>query len=158
MNLINVVTGEKIEGKIEKLSLSKVKKLKGHKAFLFDWSLEVENNVYCIREKESEVILGLISLKNIVEEFRIHINLIESASEYRGKNKKIENIPGCLIALACRMAFESGYGGFVSLISKTKLVTYYQTKFGFTQIGYQMAVFMESSQSIIDKYLKDEKV
>ena len=95
-------------------------------------------------------------MTDIAQELRIHINLIESAIKYRGKDKEIEGIPGNLIGFACEMSFSKGYDGFVSLYPKTQLVKYYHEKFGFMQVGRNMAVFLEVSQSIIEKYLKDE--
>jgi len=158
MKLIDTKTGEKLDGSIEKLMKSAIKKLKRSKKFTFDWALEIENDVYKINLVEKEEILGLISLIDYPEEFRLHINLIESSKVYRGKKKLLDNIPGCLIAFTCQLSFEKGYEGFVSLVPKTKLVKYYNKKYGFEQMGNQMAVYYEISNSIIEKYLGNEKV
>lgn len=158
MNLIEASTGHKIKARINRLNPSEVKQLKGNNRFGFDWSLEEEKQVYGIQLEEDSVILGLVSLIDIPSEIRIHINLIESAKENQGKSKKYDRIPGCLIGFACQLSFKRGYGGFVSLTPKTALINYYQEKFGFVQIGIQMAVFMEHSQAIINKYVNDEKV
>lgn len=155
MKLVNVKTGEKISGRIKKLTNLQVKKLKGSKKFQFDWSLEEVNEVYAIKRTRNNELLGLISLTDVAEELRIHINLIESAIQHQGKNKEIDGIPGCLIGFACEMSFKKGYDGFVSLTPKTRLVDYYHKKFGFLQTGKNMAVFLEISQSIIKKYLQD---
>ncbi|WP_020534522.1 hypothetical protein [Lewinella cohaerens] len=156
MNLVNTKTGNKINGKIKRLSSAKVKKLKEGRKFDFDWSLEQANEVYAIVKSGSTELLGLISLIDVSEELRIHINLIESAIPYRGKGKQIDGIPGCLIGFACEMSFKKGYDGFVSLTPKTRLVNYYQEKFGFLMAGKSMVVFLDVAQSIIKKYLKDE--
>ncbi len=158
MNLINLETGEKFEGIIEKISAVQVKKLKGNKNFIFDWSLEEGNEVYRIRRAEQEEFLGLISLIDVHKELRIHINLVESSKTHQGKSKEIAGISGCLIGFACQMSFERGYDGFVSLIPKTNLINHYQNKFGFRQMGLTMVVFLEIAQSIITKYLKDGEV
>jgi hypothetical protein len=155
MKLVNVKTGEKIIGRIKKLTNSQVKKLKGSKKFQFDWSLEEANQVYAIKRTSNNELLGLISLTDVAEELRIHINLIESAIQHQGKNKEIDGIPGRLIGFACEMSFKKGYDGFVSLTPKTRLVDYYHKQFGFLQTGKNMAVFLEISQSIIKKYLQD---
>ena len=156
MNLVDTKTGNKINGKIKKLTKAQVKKLKGEKKFEFDWPLEEANEVYAIVRSGSTELLGLISLTDVSEELRIHINLIESAIPYRGKEKEIDGIPGCLIGFACEMSFKKGYDGFVSLVPKTRLVNYYQKKFGFLMTGRSMVVFLEVAQSIITKYLKNE--
>ncbi len=158
MKLIDTKTGKGLTATIEKLMKSEVKKLKGNKKFTFDWSLELENNVYKITLLEENEILGLVSVIDYSEEFRLHINLIESSKAYRGKKKLLDNIPGCLIAFVCQLSFEKGYEGFVSLVPKTELVKYYNQKYGFEQIGNQMAVYYEISNLIIEKYLGNEKV
>lgn len=158
MKLIDTKTGEKLDASIEKLIKSAIKKLKGNKKFTFDWPLEVENNVYKINLIEEDEILGLVSLIDYPEELRLHINLIESSKAYRGKKKLLDYIPGCLIAFTCQLSFEKGYEGFVSLVPKTELIKYYNQKYGFEQMGGQMAVYYEISNSIIEKYLGNEKV
>lgn len=103
--------------------------------------------------KEEEEIVGLISIIDIPEELRLHIHLLEISGENIGRSKKIERIAGCLIAYARRISFSKGYGGFVSLIPKTRLINYYQEKYGFPQFGRQLAVLGETSKNLIQKYL-----
>lgn len=158
MKIIDTKTGKRIDATIEKLIKSVIRKLQGNKSFIFDWSLELENDVYKISLLGEEEILGLVSIIDYPEEFRLHINLIESSKAYRGKKKLLDNIPGCLLAFVCQMSFERGYEGFVSLIPKTELVKYYSQRYGFEQMGIQMAVYYEISNSIIEKYLGNEKV
>ena len=158
MKLIDTKTSKKLDATIEKLIKSAIRKLKGNKKFTFDWSLEIENDVFKINLKGEEKILGLVSIIDYPEEFRLHINLIESSKAYRGKNKLLENIPGCLIGFVCQLSFEKGYEGFVSLVPKTELIKYYNERYGFEQMGNQMAVYYEKSNSIIEKYLGNEKV
>lgn len=158
MNLIDKKTGEKLDGVIEKVSKSDLKRIKKEKNFGFDWNLEADNQLYKIRLTKSKEILGILSLIDYPNEFRIHINLIESSKNYRGKEKSILNIPGCLIAYTCKMAFKNGYEGFVSLTPKTELVEYYSKNYGFLQFGTQMAVLEEISESLIQKYIGDEEI
>ena len=99
-----------------------------------------------------------MSIIDVPEELRIHINLIESSKIHRGENKSIKHIPGCLISFACRSAFIKGYGGFVSLKSKTKLKEYYRNSYGFIEMGTQMAIYNEASNLLIEKYSDDEKI
>jgi len=158
MNLINKKTKERFSGIIEKVEGKELKKLKNHKDFTFDWSLESENEVFKLIEEGKKEILGLLSVIDYQEEFRIHINLIESSKLYRGKNKQILNIPGCLIGYSCKMSFKKGYEGFVSLVPKTELINYYKKTYGFLEMGTQMAILEEISESIIKKYLGDEEI
>lgn len=156
LNLIEVETGKKIAGKIKKLTLNQVNKLKGNKSFQFDWSIEESNEVYSIKRSDNNELLGLISIIDVPQELRIHINLVESIIINQGREKEIDGIPGCLIGFACKVAFMRGYDGFVSLVPKTRLEDYYHNKFGFRHMGTHMVVFLDTSQSIITKYLQDE--
>ncbi len=157
MILINLETKEELKGIIEKVSKKEIGKLKGNKNFTFDWSIEKDKEVYKIRLKDKKTILGLISLIDYSSEIRIHLNLLESRKDQRGKNKKIGNIAGCLIAYACRASFKRGHGGFVSLLPKTELISYYEN-YGFKRIGTVMAIWEENSQKLITKYFRDEEI
>jgi len=158
MNLIDKPSGKQLNGKILRVAQNEMTQLKNNKSLVFDWSIESKNQVYKLILVSDEKLLGLISLIDSPEEFRIHINLLESAKEYRGKAKSISNIPGCLIAFACKLAFKRGYEGFVSLTPKTQLIDYYQHQFGFLPFGKDMAVFENISEAIIQKYLGNEKI
>ncbi len=158
MKLIDAKTGEKLKGVILRLTEKEVEKLKGHKGFTFDWSTESQNHVFIIRLQKQKELLGIMSIIDVPEELRIHINLIESSKNYRGKGKSIQNIPGCLIGYACRISFKRGYDGFVSLTPKTMLVRYYQETYGFIEMGNQLAVFEGASNSLIQKYIGDEEI
>ncbi len=156
MYIINKNTGIKRKIVIEQLNQTDILALKNHEQFTFEWNLEGENDVYKLRLKEQEEILGLLSIMDYPKEFRVHINLVESAKQHRGKHKVYEHIPGCLIAFACRLAFIKGYDGFVSLVPKTALINYYHQTYGFLIFGNQMAVYGMSANFIIKKYLGDE--
>ena len=127
--------------------------------FLFDWELEKDQgfDLYKLYLTESGLIVGLMSLLDIPEEFRIHLNLIESSKENIGKEKQMDRIPGVLIAFACELAFRKGYGGFVSLVPKTKLIDHYRNKYGFQQYGRMLATEGENSFQLIVKYLENAK-
>ena len=157
MKLVNIETGEELIGEIKRISSSELSKLKNSKNFTFDWSIEEENDVYFISQRGKKTILGLVALIDYSLEFRIHINLIESRKDQRGKIKTIGNIPGCLIAFACRESFKKGYGGFVSLMPKTQLIPYYE-EYGFVEVGFLMAIAGEDSKSLISKYFEDEEI
>jgi len=157
MKLINTRTGKEYNGEIEKVKTSDVQKLKGHKDFSFDWSQEVENDVYKIKRSGEDETLGLMSLSDHPKEKRIHINLIEASKENVGKDKRFKNIAGNLIGFACKKAFQKGYDGFVSLLPKSKLVAVY-IGYGFKKVGMFLAIFMKAAEKLKSKYHSDEEV
>ncbi len=158
MPLKNRKTGEVLESIIELVTDADYRQIKSSKEFGFDWNLEKNNEVYkiCIKGQKKHL-LGLMSLINHPEEYRIHLNLIELGNKNKGRSKNTENIAGCLLAFACELAFIRGYYGFVSLQPKTKLIKLYQEKYGFRQYGRLLAVEQTSAQNLINKYLSDEK-
>ncbi len=157
MKILHKESGETYEAIISEMLPSDYTDVKKSKGFVFNWEAESENKVYKIILKEEESqILGLLSLIDYPEEFRIHVNLVEVSRTNVGKVKKLENIAGCLIAFACTLAFKRGYGGFVSLLPKTKLIDLYQEKYGFRQYGRLLGVEFESSKNLIDKYIGNE--
>lgn len=157
MILINLETNEELVGVIEKISKEEIVKLKGNKNFTFDWSIQQDKEVYKISIKDKKTILGLMSLIDYPNEIRIHLSLIESRKNQRGENKKIGNIAGCLIAFACRESFKKGYGGFVSLMPKTELISYYKN-YGFIEVGTLLAIWEDKSKKLITKYFRDEEI
>lgn len=90
-------------------------------------------------------ILGLLSLKDIQSELRIHINLIEISANNIGRGKKYDRIAGCLIAYTCQLSFDKSYDGFVSLVPKSRLINHYCKHYGFEQFGRQLGLGYESS-------------
>ncbi|MBB4081093.1 hypothetical protein GGR28_003740 [Lewinella aquimaris] len=126
--------------------------------FSFDWNEEVENEVFKIYLRDqSDNILGLLSIIDYPDELRIHLNLLEVGKTNIGQTKKIDNIAGCLIAVACKISFDRNYFGFVSLKPKTRLIPLYKEKYGFDQYGRLLAVDGDSSNQLIKKYLHDEE-
>lgn len=157
MKIINRQTDEEDIGQIEKLKKSDVQKLKNNEKFLFDWSQEIENDVFRIKREGENEILGLMSISDIPREKRIHINLLEVSKENVGKNKKFENIAGNLLGFACKIAFQKGYDGFVSLLPKSQLVVVY-IAYGFKSFGKNLAIFMQAANNLKSKYLGDEEI
>ncbi len=125
--------------------------------FEFDWQALTGCEIYALRLNRERLVVGMMALKNIPDELRIEIVLLESSRENVGRLKTYERIAGCLIGFACRLAFMRGYFGFVSLIPKTRLIEHYTAMYGFEQYGRHLAIDMERSQQLIEKYLSDER-
>lgn len=153
MKILDTASQFEIEAEIVELETIDLKTIANSGQFIFDWSSV--SNVYklILKGDETSTILGLISLDNIPEELRIHINLIENSNNNKGKKKTYDRIAGCLIAFAIRLAFTKGYLGFTSLIPKTELIDLYIKKYGFTRYGKQLAIERTAAIKLIQKYL-----
>lgn len=153
MIVINQKNQEIYTAQIKAVGAKDFKLIRREKQFSFDWKLEKEHQLFKLVLKDTNTILGLMSLIDYPSELRIEIHLLELSEENKGKDKKIGRIAGCLIAYACKLAFKKGYGGFVSLVPKTRLIKHYQKAYGFLQFGRQLALLDESSKKLIEKYL-----
>lgn len=157
MKLRYKLTGKDVPAEISLLDKRDYQKIKKSTAFDFDWTTEQRYEVYKIYlvGLEDEM-LGLMSLIDRSDEYRIHLNLLEVSKGYQGKDKELDHIAGCLIAYAAREAIKRGYFGFVSLEPKTLLIDYYQEKYGFRQYGRYLGIEGAASQLLVQKYLDDE--
>ncbi|WP_282776509.1 hypothetical protein [Phaeodactylibacter xiamenensis] len=156
MKLLNLYKNQEFEAEILKVMDEDLKEANKSNQFEFDWIEEKKKQCdifkIVIKDQESKI-LGLISLTDINTEFRIHINLVEVSNDNKGKNKRIDRIAGCLLAFACKVAFEKGYLGFASLVPKTELVGLYIKKYGFKKYGSQLAIDQRDAIGLIQKYL-----
>jgi hypothetical protein len=110
--------------------------------YFFDWKKEKENWVYKLIVKDSEEILGLMSVENFEDEDRLQINLLAVSKENRGEKKVYEGIAENLIVFACREAVKLyAENACVSLVPKTELKIHYIQKYGMIDAGRQ--VFLE---------------
>lgn len=154
MKLLLLETEEEIEADIVQVEENDYELIKQSGQYLFDWSQESHNHVYKLIQSEEEEteIQGLISFQDIFEELRIHVNLLEISNDNKSPDKKFDNVAGCLLAFAAQTAFTKGYNGFTSLIPKTSLIPLYVKKYGFTQVGHQLAIEGKSAITLIQKY------
>jgi len=153
MYIVDLQEKQKVNVVVSKATKSELKNIQD---FEFNWRSESEFEIYKLESINSGEILGLISLNIIYEELRIEIMLIEIQKANIGKSKRFDRIAGILIAYACKLAFDLGFYGFVSLVPKTRLIKHYKKKYDFKQFGRQLAVQFESSAQIMNKYLTDE--
>lgn len=101
------------------------------------------------------MVQGLMSISK--KKDHVFMNLLESAPFNLGKNKLYEGVPGNLVAYACRLSFQSGYEGFVSFISKTKLISHYEKLLGAYHFGgHLMVIDTIAAQVLVDKYFKNK--
>ena len=88
-----------------------------------------------------DILQGLISIED--KAGHIFMHLIESSKYNRGKRKVYVGVPGNLVALICKLAFERGYEGFVSFESKTSLMAHYQATLG-ARVLYRNTMVVET--------------
>lgn len=165
MYIKDVVTGEALEAVIEPMTHKDFKAIKKSRDRFgkFDWSEYQGEEVYKLRLKNEETVLGLICLIDHEDETTnaIEIELLEVSEENIGSGKRLDNIGGCLIAFACRESFKRGHDGFVFLTPKTQLVKHYPLKYGFHHMILRtverpeglMILYEEGSRKLIKKYL-----
>lgn len=155
MQVFHTLSGEFKKAEIGVLQEGELTKSLARR-FGFDWKRETQHDIYKIFLKGNGLILGLMSLDIIKSELRIEIRLLESASENIGKDKIYDRVAGCLIAYACKLAFKFGFGGFVSLVPKTELISYYQQAYHFYPMGRHLAIEGIEAFKLIEKYLENE--
>ncbi|MFI5164567.1 MAG: hypothetical protein ACHQHP_04880 [Bacteroidia bacterium] len=84
------------------------------------------------------------------------MELVESAPFNLGRNKLYEGVSGNLVAFACKVSFQHGFGGFVSFTAKTKLIEHYERTLGAYNFGnHLMIIHAKTAQQLIDKYFKN---
>lgn len=153
MFVVEAKTGKRAKVRITSIKSTELRKLKD---FEFDWSKEKEYETYKLSLISNGEILGLLSIDKIVDELRIEIRLLEISTKNVGKNKTYDRIAGILIAFACKESFRNGFFGFVSLIPKTRLINHYEEKYGFQQFGRHLAIELEASELLMNRYLTYE--
>lgn len=84
------------------------------------------------------------------------MSLIESSKFNRGIKKVYLGVPGNLVAFACKLSFDTGYGGYVSFESKTKLKEHYQKTLGAHFLfGNFMAIDTNAAAKLVDQYFPE---
>ena len=127
----------------------------------FNWRrLSKDGTIYILRTINSpENIEGALCLK--VEYDMLIMDALELAPHNIGRaNKRYDYVAGCLIAFACRESFKiSGdYKGFLTFVSKTKLIKWYSEKYGAeVALGQRMFIDWENGEKLIEKYLHRTK-
>ncbi len=127
----------------------------------FDWSEAYRTNsksIYSLQERATQRIHGLVQL--IEDDGMLIMELIELAPFNIGSTKEFDNAAGCLIAFGCResLKLNTAYKGYLTFVSKTSLVELYKSKYLATQtLGTRMYIDPKSGETLITKYLQDEK-
>lgn len=150
----NALTGDSF--KTEVLEFTKEDKTMVRQGgWLFDWvkeSKDVSKKIYKLVLTENPAnIQGLISLEEKPD--HIYMHLIESAKFNRGPRKAYLGVPGNLVAFACRLSFDKGFGGYLSFESKTRLIDHYKRTLG-AEILFNniMAIDSRAAYRLVNQY------
>ena len=96
-------------------------------------------------------IQGVVSLE--VKPDHVFMHLIESAPFNIGKHKTYLGVPGNLVAFACKLSFQRGGEGYVSFLSKSKLIDHYEKSLGAVHFGsHLMVITTEAALKLTNKY------
>lgn len=83
----------------------------------------------------------------------VHIEIVESSPENRGKNKDFNGVGGHLFAIAAKKSVEDGFGGFAYFTAKTNLIAHYQKELGAKLVsGRVMAIDEQAAYNLLSKY------
>ncbi len=151
----NVVTGDSFATEISVITKADIKLITKTNGWVFNWRDEVKvptREVFKLTiVNNSSIIQGLICLE--VKFDHVYMHLVESAPFNKGKAKVYAGVLGNLVAFACKFAFQRGFEGNVSFISKTKLIDHYIQTIGAIHIGRQrMLIETQSALKLINKY------
>ena len=137
------------------LNKQKIKNISKKNGWRFLWAKEFkmpERDVYKLTIANNQnIIQGLISLQ--VKPDHVYMHLIESAPFNFGKQKTYLGVPGNLVAFACKLSFQRGGEGYVSFVSKTKLIEHYEKTLGAIHFrGHLMVINTPAALKLINKY------
>ncbi len=147
----NIFSGDRFDTEISTVSSTEIKKSN----WLFDWKSETKNSsrqVFKLTIKDNpKVIQGLMSLE--VRQGHIFLHLIENAVFNRGQNKIYVGVAGNLFAYACKLAFEHGFDGYVSFVTKTNLREHYSKTLGASVLySNTMVIETKAALKLVNQY------
>lgn len=98
--------------------------------------------------RNPSIIQGLVSFSD--EQDHLFMSLIENAPFNQGKNKIYVGVAGNLVAFLCKESWDRNYEGFVSFISKSKLIEHYENTLGAIHVGNQkMIIFPKEALKLM---------
>ena len=112
----NSLTGENFDTEVTRILRKDSKQIK-KTDWNFDWHkefMEPRNEIYKLTTiNNSRIIQGLICITD--KHDHIFMPLIESSKFNKGKHKLYKGVAGNLVAYCCKVSFEKGYEGVISL-------------------------------------------
>jgi hypothetical protein len=159
-SIVNTISGDSLPTDVIVVTAQDLKLVTKTRGWNFNWKGELKKvgtEVYKLTVvNNSDIIQGLISIEDKGD--HIFVNLIENAPFNIGKQKLYEGVPGNLLAFACKLSWDKGNQGFVSFISKTKLMEHYNKTLGAVNVFDQrMVIEPREALKLIKKYFPDLK-
>ena len=154
-SIVNTISGDSLPTVVIEVTSSDLKLVTKSRKWNFNWKGELKKpntKVFKLTVVNNpDIIQGLISLEDKGD--HIFVNLIENAPFNIGKSKLYQCVPGNLFAFACKLSWDSGNEGFVSFISKTKLMEHYNKTLGAVNVFEQrMVIEPKEALTLIKKY------
>jgi hypothetical protein len=151
----NVQSGDNFPTEISILTKEELKNITSKTGWRFNWRNEAkqpEREIFKLTiVNNPKIIQGIVSLE--VKKDHVYMHLIESAPFNIGKTKTYLGVPGNLTAFACKLSFQRGGEGYVSVISKTKLIEHYSDTLGVIHMGGQLMVInTPSALQLMNRY------
>jgi hypothetical protein len=159
-SITNIVSGDCLPTDITKLTSDDLKLVSKNRGWNFNWKAEFKKEKSIIYKLtvlyNPKVIQGLMSIVDKGD--HIFVNLIENAPFNIGKKKLYEGVPGNLFAFACKTSWDNGNEGFVSFISKTKLIDHYHKTLGAVNVfDERMVIEPKAALKLIKQYYPELK-
>jgi len=153
----NTISGDSFPTEISRLTIKDCRLTTKENGWNFNWKLELQNDINEVYKMtiihNPSIIQGLLSIQK--ESDYIYMKLLENAPFNTGKNKLYEGVAGNLVAYACKLSFQYGFGGFVAFTAKTKLIEHYEKTLKAIHIGgHRMIIPTEHSRILVQKYFK----
>ncbi|MBS1511768.1 MAG: hypothetical protein JST86_13055 [Bacteroidetes bacterium] len=153
----NTKSGDSFPTEVSLLTHSDVKLVTRKNNWQFNWAGELNiaaREVYKLTISNNPgIIQGIVSLE--VKTDHVYMHLIESAPFNKGKDKIYIGVAGNLVAFACKLSFQRGGEGYVSFLSKTRLIKHYEKSLGAVHFGgHKMVITTEAALKLTNKYFK----
>jgi hypothetical protein len=152
-------TGKSFETDVVLVAGDEIMKVHKKEGWFFNWKKEFNEpgrQLYKLNIAGDTIIQGLISLEPVAGQLYIEMHLIENAPHNYGAKKKYAGVAANLVAFACKMSFDSGFGGYVAFTSKTELVEHYTETLGAQLIfRNRMTISTIPAKKLVNSYYKN---
>ena len=141
-SIVNTISGDSLPTDVIEVTAKDLKFITKSRGWNFSWKGELKRENYKVCKltvvNNPDIVQGLISYEDKGD--HIFVKIVENAPFNIGKKKLYEGVPGNLFAFACKLSWDNGNQGFVSFISKTKLMEHYNKTLGAVNVFDQRMV------------------